>query len=281
MISNFEAIQRRISCRTFTDQPVEIEKKTQLIQFFTNNTEGPFGNQVRFLLADFSEINPEQIKKLGTYGVVKGASLFIVGRVTNSPTALFDYGYCMEKNILFATKLELGTCWLGASFKRKEFGKLLPGHEGDILPAISPVGYTACRKSLIESVLKSVANSKNRKPWNQLFFQNDFKNPLPEDKEVSYYFPLQAVRLAPSAYNLQPWRIIMDSKHSTVHFFVRRVRMLESFQKAMPFQDLDMGIAMTHYESTAEEMGLKGQWERKKPRVHQKDFQYIVSWTAK
>jgi len=281
MLSDFEVIQQRMSCRTFTNQMVEIEKKSKLIQFFASNTEGPFGNRVQFLLADFSELDPERIKKLGTYGVVRGASLFLVGRVINAPTAFIDYGYCMEKNILYATQLGLGTCWLGASFKRKEFKKLIPGNEDDILPAISPIGYAAYKQSLLESVMKNIARSKSRKPWNQLFFQDDFKTSLTEDEKNPFYKPFQAVRLAPSAYNMQPWRILFDSKKITFHFFMRRVGFRESFQRAIPFQDLDMGIAMYHFDAVTKEMGLAGQWKNKKTKTDQKNFQYIVSWIAR
>jgi hypothetical protein len=46
----------------------------------------------------------------------------------------------------------------------------------------------------------------------------------------------------------------------------------------MPIQDIDIGIAMSHFELTAREMGIAGKWRisGKAPPVSSLD--YIVSW---
>jgi hypothetical protein len=80
------------------------------------------------------------LKNLTTYGVIKGTRQFIVGTAERQSKAMEDYGYCMERNILKATSLGLGTCRLGGTFKRSGFADKIGIKENELLPAISPVG---------------------------------------------------------------------------------------------------------------------------------------------
>ena len=113
-----ETITIRKSCRTYSDRAIEPEKLSELRQFLASNIKTPFGSKVRFQLIDFNEMEIGELKNLTTYGVIKGARQFIVGAVEKQTKAMEDYGYCMEKNILKATSMGLGTCWLGGTFIR-------------------------------------------------------------------------------------------------------------------------------------------------------------------
>ena len=113
MDSMIEAIRRRISVRTYSARPIEEDKKQAVIDLLRANSEGPFGQQVRFALIDFSEMEREEIRTLGTYGMIRGARLYIVSAVKEGQGAMEDLGYCFEKVILGATSLGLGTCWMG------------------------------------------------------------------------------------------------------------------------------------------------------------------------
>ena len=53
--------------------------------------------------------------KLGTYGFIKGAYSFIASSTVREEFALESLGYQMEKIVLKATELGLGTCWLGGT----------------------------------------------------------------------------------------------------------------------------------------------------------------------
>jgi hypothetical protein len=45
---------------------------------------------------------------------------------------------------------------------------------------------------------------------------------------------------------------------------------------------MDMGIAMCHFELTAREAGLKGEWVVKEPEIEKPDelTEYSVSWVS-
>ena len=141
-----DSIKKRFSCRTYKYGPMKESDQQKLRDFLLLNVQGPFGNKVRFELIDLAGKEQDEIKTLGAYGFIKGASMFIVGAVAKGDRAMEDYGYCMEKNILVATHLGLGTCWLGGTFKRSASASRINKRDDEVVPAITPVGYPNNRK---------------------------------------------------------------------------------------------------------------------------------------
>jgi len=121
-----ELIKKRISVRTYLAQPLspEIEEK---LRRFSTILKGPFGGTLRVELIERDLALKGTNAKLGTYGVIKGASTYIVAVVEDVEKGLEDFGYSLEKVIIYATSLGLGTCWLGGTFRRvnlvKQLGK--------------------------------------------------------------------------------------------------------------------------------------------------------------
>jgi nitroreductase len=187
MESMIEAINRRVSVRSYTDEQIGQEKKQKIMDLLDSPHEGPFGHKVRFALIDFSEIDTNEVRSLGTYGFISGAKFFIVSAIKDDPgeigsgRAFVDLGYCFEKVILTATNLGLGTCWLGGTFKRANFAKRINASEDELVPAISPIGYARDRRTVVEIAVRRFANSDHRKPWGDLFFDGNLDTPLPKE----------------------------------------------------------------------------------------------------
>ena len=86
-------------------------------------------------------------------------------------------------------------------------------------------------------------------------------------------FPLEMVRLAPSAVNKQPWRVVVDG--NMVHFF--EVHSLPAAE--VDLQRVDVGIAICHFHLAVLEQGMAGHFERIEPNVARgNNIDYIVSW---
>ena len=275
-----ETIQNRKSCRTYGHKPIEPEKLAELRQFLATNTKTPFGSNVRFLLLDFNDMEIGELKKLTTYGVIKGARQFMVGTAIKQSGAMEDYGYCMEKNILKATSMGLGTCLLGGTFKRGGFAGNIHLGDSELLPVISPVGYAAEKRSVVDRMFRLVAGSDQRKPRHELFFLHEFDTGLDQEHSGSFDTPLECVRIAPSASNKQPWRIMKDRDQGAFHFYLKRTPGYGNLVKNIKLQNIDMGIAMCHFELSARELGLKGDWHVSDPQIKSDGMEYIVSWTA-
>ena len=128
-----------------------------------------------------------------------------------------DLGYCMEKLILELVSMGLGTCWMAGTFRRSSFAAQMDLEEGELLPAISPVGYPADRASLTERVMRYGVRADRRKPFEELFLEAD-GSPLTREAAGLYWDALEAVRLGPSASNRQPWRMLRDEGGVSISF---------------------------------------------------------------
>lgn len=279
-----EVIEKRFSCRNYLDKPIEEEKRQQLINLMSSLPPGPFGSPARFELVTATERDRDALKGLGTYGFIKGAAGFIIGAVGDSPKNLEDYGYSMERIILLATDIGLGTCWLGGSFHKSNFAQKISAGRGESVPAVASIGYIADKRRVLDTVVRRSAGSENRRPWEEMFFDGQFRVPISREDAGAHATPLEMVRLGPSASNKQPWRIVREG--NTWHFYLQRTRgygkRMLGFVKIADMQRLDMGIAMSHFELVAAELGLIGEWQVNEPEIEKPDkmTEYTASWVG-
>lgn len=251
-----ETVNQRYSVRTYDPRPVEDTVKEQILSYAStlNNPLGPKAN-FQFIEKETSS-NGE---KLGTYGVIKGANLYMGVTIPNKEGALEALGYDFEQLVLYMTSLGLGTCWLGGTFNKGAFAEAMNVKEGDLFPIISPVGYPATKMRISESLFRRTLGADNRKSWETLFFNKDFNTPLSRDEAGDYQFLLEMVRLAPSAVNKQPWRVIFDG--NAFHFFEKHT--LGGNEVAgVDIQRIDVGIALCHFHLAAMEKNLMGEFKK-------------------
>jgi hypothetical protein len=191
----------------------------------------------------------------------------------------------MERIILFSTDLGLGTCWLGGTFTKSSFAEKISAREGELVPAVVSVGYCAIKPRGIDRVIRLGAGADRRLPWGELFFDGRFGVPLGRQNAGDFALPLEMVRLAPSASNRQPWRILKDEK--SWHFYLQRTpgyreRTLVRLFTVADMQRLDMGIAMSHFELMANELDLEGHWDFNEPGIVRPGelTEFTASWVG-
>ena len=277
MESMIAIMKTRRSVRSYRPDPIEAEKLAALEAELDKNQVGPLGSRVRFALIDASDYPAAELKKFGTYGFIKGSRVYIAGAVNPGGFSMEDYGYLMEKNILHATGLGLGTCWLGGSLNRGTFSEQLKTTAEEVIPAVTPVGYEAEKRTLVDRMIRMSAGAANRKKPEEIFFTKTAGKPLDLGSIGEYATALDAVRGAPSASNKQPWRIIKGEKN-LYNFYLKEDAAYNNAFKGIKIQNLDIGIAMCHFEYAANELGLGGKWMIEKPDSVAGDLQYIVSW---
>ncbi len=272
-----EAIRQRISVRGYKKTPLDDDVHSELDTYCRSFESGPFGAVVRFRMLNLEPLGKDELRRLGTYGVIRGANLYILGAVKEGFGAFEDLGYCLEKIILKATSFGLGTCWLGGTFKRSAFAAKMELAEDELLPAITPVGYPAKDVPVIDRMMRFSAGSKKRKPWDALFFAADGKTSLKESEAGDYREVLEAVRMGPSASNRQPWRIVKENA-DVFHLFLKENKIYNRILGKIRIQNIDMGIAMCHFDVVAREQGLPGKWEVDNPAVDIAGLQHIATW---
>ncbi len=281
-----ELIQRRFSSRSYQNRPISTEARGRLLSFLEMLNCGPLGTPARFTLIAAGEQERDALRSLGTYGFIKNPTGYIIGAVQREAKAggkaLEDFGYLMERAVLVATDLGLGTCWLGGSFTRSSFAKKLGQQADEVLPAVISAGYSTSADGSSDMVRRRVGGD-SRLPWAALFFEGRFGNPLPRDAAGDYAVPLDGVRLGPSASNKQPWRIVRDG--DAWHFYMQRTpgyrnQLGARLLRVEDLQRVDMGIAMAHFELVSVELGLKGHWAVTEPALVKPDelTEYTVTW---
>lgn len=269
--SVIDIIMKRRSVRTYTRKKVEQEKK----QIIENEMKNLKGDNFRFELIDFDF--GENIK-LGTYGIIKGASTFIIGildkKSAKDKNIAENFGYDFEEIVLKSTELGLGTCWMAATFNEKDIMKIVSLADNEQVVMISPIGYSDKIRGM-EKLTRFVAKSDKRKPWEELFFNKDFNTPLFKSEAGKYEQVLDMVRLAPSAANIQPWRILKTNK--TYDIYTAKTSFSEKAGQKININYNDIGIAKSHFEYSAKQKGLKGHWIKNDNHKEEK-FTYVCSW---
>lgn len=265
---NTETIRARKSVRTYKEQPIAEEIMQKIRAFIEDNTN-PFSAMLSFSILD--------AKKDGlTSPVILGADTYIAGKYQKGENAELAFGYAFEKIILYATSLGLGTVWLAATIDRSAFEKKVNLSENEVMPAVTPLGYAAEKRSVRESLMRKGLKADQCIPFEDLFFEGDFQHPMQEESAGIWKSPLNMVRLAPSATNKQPWRAVRDG--NKVHFYEVKTKGYEK-KSTGDIQKVDLGIALCHFEIAAEEAGLNGKFTQSNPGILTgADIEYIVTY---
>jgi nitroreductase len=272
-MSILDTVKNRTSCRTFKPVPLSPADKRSLEAFIRENDTGLDNERIPFGIIEKKA--GEKPMKLD-YGIIKGHSAYVMGASKASVTSRVNYGYLMEKVVLKATEMSLATCWVGY-FDTEYFNADIKIENGSEIPSIVVLGYPTATPSLLDKVVRFSVKSAKRQAWGALFFNCHSKAALSPESVKKYSDSLEMVRLAPSSGNTQPWRVFFDDTANEFHFYKKLV---SRRYEAKGLHEIDIGIAMSHFELVSVYNGLSGGWIRlEKERVKAiDDFHYIMTW---
>ena len=264
---NIDALVRgRRSVRTFEECPVSQKELDQLFAFLAKTTN-PYGLPVEFKLLDGTK------QKLNC-PVVVGTDLYVGAKMKRAPHFNEAFGYSFELLVLYAQSLGLGTVWVGGTMDRAAFEKAMELTTDEVMPCMSPLGYPAKKMSLRETMMRKGIKADDRMPFEELFFDGSFDAPLVQEKAGALVHPLEMVRLAPSAVNKQPWRVVLAD--NAAHFYLKRSKGFNG--GTIDMQKIDMGIALCHFELAARDSGLAPRFMQSDPGLAAEGLEYIASY---
>lgn len=272
-----ELIKTRRSTRTYTGGTIDPAAIKKLEEECMLLKSGPWGEIARFRLVE-KPFKKDQPVELGNYGLLKNPRYFFIGAITNGQRARESYGYLMEHLVLKSTELGVGTCWLGY-FNREFFVEFITA-EDELVPAIVVAGVPAEKPAFGEKMMRMGIRADRRKDWKELFFMCNFEKLLTAEAAGPYAPALEMLRLAPSSGNTQPCRVVKEENAHNYHFFLKKVKQMY-YEDGM--HNLDIGVAMCHFELLAREARLAGEWRLDDPRLPSLPdaTEYRVSWIAK
>jgi len=272
-MSILDTIKNRTSCRTFKPVPLSSADKHSLEAFIRENDTGLDNERIPFGIIEKKA--GEKPMKLD-YGIIKGHCTYVMGASKASVTSRVNYGYLMEKVVLKATEMSLATCWVGY-FDPAYFNADIKIENGYEIPSIVVIGYPTAAPSLLDKVVRFSAKSAKRQAWGVLFFNYHSKAALSPESVKKYSDSLEMVRLAPSSGNTQPWRVFFDDTVNEFHFYKKPV---STRYEAKGLHEIDVGIAMSHFELVSIYNGLSGGWIKhaEESVKAMDDFRYIATW---
>lgn len=260
-------IEKRVSVRTYRPEAPSKDVLNELMSRLSaiNN---PFDVPVTFHLLDAEGSHVSS-------PVIVGATTYLAAKAPRRPGMEEAFGYAFERAVLEATDMGLSTVWLAATIDRPAFEHAIDLGPNEAMPAVSPLGYAADKRSLREIAMRRGMKSDDRLPFGSLFFAGDFDHPLSENEAGIWKTPLEMVRKAPSATNKQPWRAVVQD--GCVHFFEQKTR---GYAKdGVDIQKVDLGIALCHFEIAATETGCAGSLIREDAGITAPEgCEYIATW---
>ena len=263
-----ELIRTRRSVRTYDGRELTKEDLDRLSAFM-KETANPYDIPIEFKLLD--------AKAQGlSCPVVSGTNLYVGAKIKRVPHAEEAFGYSVEKLVLYAWSLGIGTVWIGGTMGRDAFERAMALGEDEMMPCVSPLGYPAKKMAIKESVMRKAVKADSRMPFETLFFDGEYDVPLTTEKAGRLAELLEMVRWAPSAVNKQPWRAVVQD--NAVHFYLARNKGFIG-DATGDLQKIDLGIALCHFALTAEESGLELSFSVSDPGIATNaNTEYIASY---
>lgn len=254
-MNSIEAMEVRHSTRSFCGEALTAKETEELSGMLAAvaREEAPFGHGIRLALQGSGDDGTPL--RLGTYGLISGASAFIVPAVVPGKGAMEDAGYIIEKAVLEATSMGWASCWIGGVFSRGKAAEIVGLRKGELVPAVIALGKAAARRSIADRIVTGAAKSRSRKPLESLVFTVD-GTALAEP----WLGAASAMRGAPSASNKQPWRLVRLPGSDEWLMFLEEDRIYNNSLGEAHLQNLDTGIGMRHFQEAAVSAGLKGRW---------------------
>lgn len=213
-------------------------------------------NKIETLISEInneSKLNIKLIKNGGkflngfkaSYGMISGANSFIalIGdrSIENLKT---EIGYYGELIVLEATRLNLGTCWIGGTYKKEACESELGLKNNEELICVISIGYVKESKSLKEKLITRLA--KNNKSIDDILLEKD------ANIESWIEDGINAVIKAPSAINKKPVGYTFNK--GEIKTFITK--------ENDGYEEIDLGISMAHFEIAAHSNSKIGKWSK-------------------
>ena len=232
----YEAIFTRHSCREFNQNGLSDFEFNEMRKFGAIYKQ--FGSEVRVRIA--ASGGSAVFKSVMGFGGVKGVDAYMafVGESKITNESLVKIGYAGEAAILEAVRLGLDTCWNVSLFQPIKVRSQLNIEDTKQVYGVSPLGH---------ALTKSINKSHKRKEMKAIV--------IGDQQELWQASALEAARLAPSAYNRQPWRFVIGGES-----ILLRLDTLQTMDRGIS-KYLDCGAVMLHLELGALRAGKPGKWQ--------------------
>ena len=265
----FTLMRTRRSCRSFQARDLSPDDHAELMEYVRRQSEpaSRLGDRpIRF----------EYVAAPLTVWPVVGGREFLVAIAPHEydRRAIIDVGRCLQKIVLHATRMGLGTCWIGpgadhASIKQHLGERFDPN--ADHIVCVCAVGYASRFLPLFIRIMSKAM--RRRRPLEDLFYEDPLlQTPLDTEGEPFGRFTrcYEACRWAPSSFNAQPTRaVVLTQESEGEEGSPERIRVdfLASTDSRW-YAPVALGIWCANWETGCEALGIPGRFAVLEPQAH-------------
>ncbi|MBR2788024.1 MAG: hypothetical protein IKD94_02560 [Erysipelotrichaceae bacterium] len=265
MNNYIDLIKKRRSVRTFDSGRIS-EEDLNKIKEYARSVDNPYGIEFEWFFLDAG-------KDGLNVPVIVDCDIYMTGKAKKAEHLEEAFGYSFEKIVLYAQSLGVGTTWIAGTMDRKAFERAIDLKDDEVMPCISPLGYPATKMAFREIMMRKGIKADTRKDNRELFFDEEYNKPLIIAENMKDVF--EGIRLAPSAVNKQPWRIIR--KGNSYHFYLKQELKGEG---TLDIQKIDIGIALCHFDLLTKQKGFLAKLSLEDPGISVPDsVRYIATFT--
>ena len=211
-LSVIDVFKARKSVRNFDSQwPQEKQEIVDSIVREVNEIPAPFGT---------NGCIGTHAKGLGTMGFVSGEAGWLMLKIPKDVVSTPEYqNYLMDAAfrgqiaVLRLTQKGISTVWIGGTFSESKAEQDTPGFK---IPCVVAYGINAASKRFFDKMMGFMGVGQNRKDFQELFFDDEKKQPFTKDTLGKYENILSSLRLTPSAVNAQPARLLVNGNTFTL-----------------------------------------------------------------
>lgn len=275
----FDLMRLRRSCRSFQTRKLTLADYDELMNYVRIQSEAPMIGNV--------PVRIEYISAPLTVWPTVNATEFLVAIAPKqyNRLAVIDVGRSLQKIVMDATRMGLGTCWIGPGAEQSSIVPHLGNRydpEEDHLICVCAIGYRSQYIPLFLRIFN--AQFKRRLPLSSLFFTDvSFTKPLDVQSHPFNQFgrTYEICQWAPSSYNGQTTRCVavLEEKNDTPQ--LTRFDFY-AVTESRYYAAVAVGIWCANWEMGCEALEIQGHLSvlsnAQNPEVYSQLPKYDVSW---
>lgn len=243
----YENIAKRYARRSFIAAPSD--EQMQILNDFASQLNQMGESHIR--LAVYASGAEDVFQGfLKSYGIIKGAQAFAALIILPSEQSEIYkrtlLGYLGEQLVLKITSLGIGCSWVGGTYSVKDAQRIVL-KDGEDLICVVPMGIAEEGDRLVDKIMRGFTPLMTRKRKKLSEIIENYDVLASSDEWIQQ--TAEAVRIAPSSYNKQPWKLKIAEDGVWIKNTEQTVKSY-----------LDLGIAMSHLEITANANNICGVW---------------------
>ena len=256
-------LKSRTSTRDFKNEEIDSITLEKVSKAMAKSVEEIGKNDIKFILLNNGEDLYQKLQGLAGYqGVmIKAPSYIALNTLNDDPATYVKAAYAMEELITRLNELGLGNCWITVGDVEDDLKKSAISYESGDVSILLAIGYPVDESLREHRYDDRLANS-------DLVFIDNFNTPASDEEleQRGLNVIFDYAKFAPSAYNSQPWRFLIEDDKLSIY--------IKNYKDEVNL--IDAGIIMYYVDELGKSISSNSKWDIK-PVIDGSEYTYIAT----